>query len=132
MRIQVKDFMTSPVLTAVSNEKVGDVRGKMERNKIHAMPVVELERKLPGNEILIRGIVTMTDLVKVLDENLKVEEIMTSSSVHVLHKDSSAQSAARMMLKHKVHHLVVMDDGEIVGMVSSLDFAKLVAEHSLA
>jgi signal-transduction protein with cAMP-binding, CBS, and nucleotidyltransferase domain len=30
-----------------------------------------------------------------------------------------------------VHHVVVMDDGEIIGMLSSLDFVKLIAEHAL-
>ncbi|WP_417201408.1 CBS domain-containing protein [Bizionia sp.] len=35
------------------------------------------------------------------------------------------------MLRHDVHHMVVMDEGNIVGMISSLDFVKLVAEYSL-
>lgn len=54
---------------------------------------------------------------------------MTSSNVQVVHVNSTAQSARKMMLRHKVHHTVVMDEGEIKGMISSLDFVKLVAEH---
>ena len=56
---------------------------------------------------------------------------MTSSNVQVVHVDSTAQAAAKMMIRHNVHHIVVMDKGEIKGMVSSLDFVKLVAEHSI-
>ena len=54
-----------------------------------------------------------------------------ATMVHVVHKNSSAQAAAKMMLRHEVHHIVVMDDGEIIGIISSLDFVKLVAEHIL-
>ncbi len=35
------------------------------------------------------------------------------------------------MLKHNVHLIVVMDDKKIKGMIRSLDFVKLVAEHSV-
>jgi CBS domain-containing protein len=50
----------------------------------------------------------------------------------VIHIDSSVQAAAKMMLRHRVHHIVVMDDGRIEGIISSLDFVKLVAEQALA
>jgi signal-transduction protein with cAMP-binding, CBS, and nucleotidyltransferase domain len=36
-----------------------------------------------------------------------------------------------MMLRHNVHHIVVMDDGKIKGMISALEFVKLVAKHAL-
>lgn len=130
MRIQVKDFMSTPVITAVGESKVGEIRDLMKRKEIHAIPVVQYSKQLPQNKRIIQGIVTATDLNVGIDSNVSLDEIMTKN-VHVVHKDSSAQSAAKMMIKHKVHHIVVMDDGEIVGMISSLDFARLVAEHSL-
>ena len=68
---------------------------------------------------------------KEVSEDAAVKDVMNTSSVHVVHIDSSAQAAANMMLKHKVHHIVVMDEGEIKGMQSSLDFVRLVAEKVL-
>ncbi|MCH9822048.1 MAG: CBS domain-containing protein [Bacteroidetes bacterium] len=68
---------------------------------------------------------------KEVSEDAAVKDVMNTSSVHVVHIDSSAQAAANMMLKHKVHHIVVMDEGEIKGMLSSLDFVRLVAEKVL-
>ncbi len=130
MRIQVKDFMSSPVITAVGDRKVKEIRDLMKRKGIHAIPIIKYSKKLPQAEITIRGIVTVTDLSEKVSDKLSVKEIMTPN-VHILHKDTSVQSAAKMMLKHRVHHIVVMDDGEIVGMISSLDFVKLVAEHSV-
>ena len=130
MRIQVKDFMSSPVSTAVGENRVNEVRSLMDRKGIHAIPIIRYIKKLPDVEVAVRGIVTVTDLSKDIDGKSKVEEVMTPN-IHVIHKHSSARAAAKMMLKHKVHHLVVMDNGKITGMVSSLDFVKLVALHSL-
>ena len=130
MRIQVKDFMSSPVTTAVGKTSIQEIRILMKRHSIHAIPIIRYSKQLPEAEVIIRGIITTTDLYTEVKDKTSVEEIMTNK-VHIIHKDSNAQSAANMMLKHKVHHLVVMDEGKITGMISSLDFVKLVADHSL-
>jgi len=127
MRIQVKDFMTTSAIAAVRTDKVCKIREIMKTANIHAIPIVH---NSDGN-ILVRGIVTSTDLCRITDENLSVEEAFESSKVLVLATNASAKSAAEMMLKHHVHHLVVMEDGKLVGMISSLDFVKLVATHGL-
>ncbi len=129
MRIRVKDFMSSPVSTAIGTTPVSEVRAMMEKAGVHAVPIIQISKELPENKVTIRGIVTATDLGVGVADNALVEDVMTSG-VHVLHTDLSAGGAARMMLKKNVRHLVVMEDGEIVGIVSSLDFVKLVAEHN--
>jgi CBS domain-containing protein len=131
MRIQVKDFMSATVITATGENSVREVRALMKEKGIHAIPVISYSKDSSKAEMIIRGIVTATDINKGVDENATLENVMTASSVHVVHVDSTAQAAAKMMLKHKVHHIVVMHDGKIEGMISSLDFVKLVAEHSL-
>ncbi len=131
MRIQVKDFMSTPVTTAIGENSVREIRELMKEKGIHAIPVISYSKVTPQVEMTIRGIITATDISKKAHDNATVEDVMTSSSVHVIHVDSSAQAAAKMMLRHKVHHLVVMDEGKIEGMISSLDFVELVAEHSL-
>ena len=67
---------------------------------------------------------------EVVNPNEAVEQFM-SDRVSVVHPDSSAQSAAQMMIKKGVHHLVVMEEGAIVGILSSSDFVKLVSEYQL-
>jgi CBS domain-containing protein len=131
MRIQVKDFMSSPVTTAQGNNSVKEIRELMKLKGFNAVPVIQDTKQLPNSEISIRGIITATDLSKELDDNSTIENVMSSKRVYVTHKDSSAQSAAKMMLKHDVHHMVVMDEGKIIGMISSLDFVKLVSDYSL-
>lgn len=130
MRVQVKDFMTAPVKTLLVDSRVEDLRTLMEEQQIHAVPVTGIEKQLPANKLTVQGIVTASDLTHNVDGETPIRDIMTQR-VHVIHKDSSARAAARLMLKHKVHHLVVMHDGDIVGMVSSTDFVELVANHAL-
>ena len=129
MRIQVKDFMSTPVTTASGEISVREIRLIMKEKGIHAIPIISYSKEPSHEEMTIRGIITSSDINKEMHNNTAVEDVMTSSSVHVVHTNSSAQAAAKMMLRHEVHHMIVMDDGKIEGMISSLDFVKLVAEY---
>ncbi len=131
MRIQVKDFMSSPVTTAMGEQSVLEIRTLMEEKGINAIPIISYANDKLKVDMTIQGIITATDISNEVNDNTTVNDVMTSSNVSVTHIDSSAQSAAKMMLRHNVHHIVVMADGKIKGMISSLDFVKLVAEHEL-
>jgi len=131
MRIQVKDFMSAPVTTAMGEDNVLEIRTLMKENGIHAIPIISYTNDKLKVEMTIKGIITATDISKEVSDDATVEDVMTTSSVHVVHVDSSAKSAAKMMLKHKVHHIIAMENGEIKGIISGLDFVKLVAEYSL-
>ena len=131
MRIRVKDFMSNSVITAEGEISVGEIRKLMERERIHAIPILGPVEESIHIETALQGIVTVTDLCRVVDDTIPVKEVLITSLVHVISKNTGAKSAAKMMIKHKVHHLIVMEDGKIIGMVSSLDFVKLVAKHGL-
>jgi CBS domain-containing protein len=131
MRIQVKDFMSTPVTTAIADDNVLEIRTLMKEKGIHAIPIIKYSNDKLKVEMTIKGIITATDISKEVSDYATVDSIMTTTSFHVVHVDSSAKSAAKMMLKHDVHHIIAMEEGEIKGMISSLDFVKLVAEHSL-
>lgn len=126
MSVLVKDFMKSPVSTCVLQADVGRVRDLMRQKGFSAVPIVEIK----GEQILIRGIVTNTDLVGAFDDNVSVEQVMTHS-VYVVDPEASAQEAAKLMIRHKIHHLLVIEETRIVGMLSSLDFVRLVSDHTI-
>jgi CBS domain-containing protein len=131
MRIQVKDFMSAPVTAVMMDENIKEIRTLMKEKGIHAIPVVSYTNDGLKIEETIKGIITATDISEELNDDTTVQEVMTATKVHVVHVDASAKSAAKMMLKHNVHHVVAMENGEIKGIISSLDFVKLVAEHTL-
>ncbi|MCB0666093.1 MAG: CBS domain-containing protein [Saprospiraceae bacterium] len=121
MSMLVKEFMKSPVSTCILQSDVGKVRDLMRQKGFSAVPIVEIK----GEQILIRGIVTNTDLMGAFDDNVPIEQVM-SYGVYVVDPESTAQEAAKLMIHHKIHHLLVIEETRIVGMLSSMDFVRLV------
>jgi CBS domain-containing protein len=66
----------------------------------------------------------------VYDDNVNIQQVM-STKIFAVTPESSIQYAAKIMIDKKIHHLVVMDKGNLVGIVSSLDFVKLVEKSSI-
>jgi CBS domain-containing protein len=62
---------------------------------------------------------------RTLDDHT-VEEVMTRNLL-ALPGSASAREAAEMMRAHGVHRILVVEDGELVGIVSALDIANAVA-----
>jgi len=123
MRIQVKDFMTIPVVTTVPERDVAFVRELMERKEVHAIPIVEY-----NGDIEIKGIITATDLIGITDETIKAKDVMTRN-LKTISPEMSAQEAARLMLEKGIHHLIVLKDDQVAGIVSAMDFVRLVAKR---
>lgn len=118
--MRVEDIMSTPVSVTKRSVKVTYLKDLFTRKDINAVPVVET-----GGAIA--GIVSASDVAKCHDESLTVEDIM-SEHVHIALKNTRVKDAAAVMVKHKVHHLVVMEEGDVVGMLSSLDVMKAFAE----
>ena len=121
MSVLVKDFMKSPVSTCILQADVGKVRDLMRQKGFSAVPIVEIK----GEQILIRGIVTNTDLMGAFDDNVPIEQVM-SYGVYMIDPEATAQEAAKLMIHHKIHHLLVIEETRIVGMLSSMDFVRLI------
>lgn len=119
--MRVEDIMISPVVITKRNVTVANLKNRLDRKGISAVPVMEDD----GN---IAGIVSSRDLMAHHDESLHVEEVM-SGHVHVVLRNNQVKDAAKVMVKHGVHHLVVMEDGNVIGMISSMDIIKVYAEE---
>ncbi|HMP79973.1 MAG TPA: CBS domain-containing protein [Pirellulaceae bacterium] len=60
--------------------------------------------------------------------SIKVRELMVHDPITVS-GDDPVQEAARLMAHHRIHHLPVLDrEGILIGIISSLDIARCVAE----
>ncbi|HEX7123215.1 MAG TPA: CBS domain-containing protein [Gemmatimonadaceae bacterium] len=66
----------------------------------------------------------------VLDEHT-VEEAMTPA-VYSLPPDATVTEAADYMQRHNVHRVLVMKGRELLGIVTTTDVARAVAEHRLS
>ena len=59
-----------------------------------------------------------------------VDEVMTHDAI-ALSPNDSVVAAAALMRGHSIHRVLVVDDNILVGILSTLDLARAVAEHKL-
>jgi acetoin utilization protein AcuB len=131
---QVKDWMTSHVITVSSNCTLPDAYWLMLENKIRRLPVVE-----EGNLI---GMVAIKDLrqiepVKIAGfdvihisnmlSKLPVRQLMTENPKTIAPTDSLID-AARLMLKHKISALPVLEEDQLVGIITESDIFRAFVE----
>lgn len=121
MNVKIAEVMAKRVISAQPHHTLEHVRGLLRRNRVHALPVV-------GPDGEPRGIVTSADLVDDLKNGTPVSQFMTRD-VRTVPAYNDASVAARIMRKHKIHHVVVTHEKQIVGMISSFDLLKLVEGH---
>ena len=121
--MQVKDLIRTPVITCSTKTNVGEARDIMTIKKFSALPVVELHE----DQITLKGIISYHDLVGVYNDEINVQQVMTSNAT-VVSSDTDVKEAAKIMMEQKIHHLVVVDEGDVKGIISSFDYVRIVAE----
>jgi CBS domain-containing protein len=82
-----------------------------------------------GADVRARLEVTDAPEWNVLEEHT-AEELMTRS-LCALPPTTPVREAAESMLRAGVHRILVMDDGELLGVVTTTDIVKAVAQHGL-
>ena len=120
MNRKVVDVMAADVILAKPGDLVGGVRELMSAHGIHSLPVVDEENQLVG-------MVTSTDLMPGFSAKIPVSRIM-STHVYTVTPQADVSTAAQMMREYRVHHMVVTDGEKVVGVVSSLDLLRVLAE----
>lgn len=118
MGAKVQDLMASGVLVVKRDDTVGEVKNLMKAHDVHALPVVD-ENDHPV------GIVTAGDLLADSVPSMTVSRIMTPM-LHSVRRQTGARQAAHLMREHGIHHLVVVEEDRVVGILSSLDLLRLI------
>jgi len=118
--MRVEEIMNTPVAVTDPSVKVAQLKDTFNRKGISAMPVLNSDGS-------IAGIVTSCDLTAIHNESLLTRQIM-SPKVHICIRTNRVKDAAKTMVKHQVHHMVVMEDGKVIGMISSMDIVKVYSE----
>ncbi|NUN14924.1 MAG: CBS domain-containing protein [Myxococcales bacterium] len=121
MNIKIADIMSRVVVTAQLHHTVEHVRGIMDRNGIHAVPIVDTD----GHPL---GIVSSLDFLGGVKDGVHVGQVMTPDPV-VLTAYEDVHVAARVMRNRHIHHVLVTHEQVLVGIISSFDLLKLVEEH---
>ena len=123
--MQVRDGMSSMVLSIGPDHSVRDAARLMAERRVGAAVVVDPEA--PGV-----GIFTERDLLDSLGKGQdpdaeKVKDHLTSSLVYAS-PDWSLEEAAVAMVQGGFRHLVVLDGGQVTGVVSMRDIVRCWTE----
>jgi signal-transduction protein with cAMP-binding, CBS, and nucleotidyltransferase domain len=114
-------LMDKHVTTVDFNDSIANVEKIMNSRRLSFVVVLDSN----GNCF---GVISYTDILRfhVQNKNPKTErawELCTHKVIEVT-SDSSARDAAKLMIKNRIHHIVVTENQFIVGIVSSNDFVK--------
>ncbi len=115
----VSDVMTTNPIMILSTAPIPKAARIMLENKITALPVMENEKMV--------GILTNSDLLRFIIEEypslktqLPVNRYMTDDVV-TIEKDTSLLEAHRLMGTKRIRSLPVVDDGNLVGLITRTD-----------
>ena len=133
-RIQISKIMSTDVKTVNVTNTLHDVKQIFETAHIHHVPVVS------GDELI--GVISRTDLARISyvadasDKNLStamydvlsIEKVMVKNVVTV-DAHATVHEVTELFYNNDFHGLPVMDDGKIVGIVTTHDLLKFMLDH---
>ncbi len=137
--MRVKHLMSAPPATVAPGESLHVADGIMSMGVVRHLPVVK-EGALVGlvsqsdilrSPALLAPLFGLTVDSKAALRALRVEDAM-SSPVFTIGPDASVQDAAARLLDHRVGSLPVLEDGKLVGIVTTSDLLRAVADSAPA
>ena len=133
--MKVAELMQRNVRTVGSEASIAEVVLSLADAHVSGMPVVDKGGRMIGvisaSDVLTAEAEAESQNVgRQLLENTSVREIMTSRPFTVA-PDEDVREAARQMLYADVHRLFVAEEDRLVGVVSTTDIVRAVANGKL-
>lgn len=142
--LKLKDIMTRDVVSAAPDMTIREAMELLSERHVSGAPVVD------GGKVV--GVFSASDLLAFLAdlndvtpsltfrrrkgratplEDVTVDELMTRK-VQSLPPDCSVDEAAALMGAKQIHRVLVMRGKNLLGIVTTSDVAKAVAEHKIS
>lgn len=120
MNVKINDLMVTRVITMTPHQTAQHARELMEQHGIQSIPVLR-----DGEPV---GIVTASDLLSADSDSTPASKMM-STKLYTVPQYEKPSIAARIMRNHKLHHLLVTHEKQLVGVLSTYDLLRLVEDH---
>lgn len=124
--MQLREIMKREVISILPGSSVIAAARKMEEHNIGCLPVIK--------DGVLKGILTDRDIVlKVIAKGgdpsaMTVSDVM-QSHVITAGPDMDIPEALQLMSTHRIRRLPVQENGQVVGIVSVMDLARVVQEE---
>jgi len=127
--VAVREAMTEGILSCEEDAPLSAVAELMAARGVHCVVVTD------ATDIGVWGVISDLDLVAaagVRDLDAQSAGGSAVTPAVAISPGDTLQRAAQMMTEHAAAHLVVVDDesGRPVGVISTLDLARVLAERS--
>jgi acetoin utilization protein AcuB len=115
--MQIVNLMTSDPITINSHDTLSKAKAIMDVGGFRRVPVVDNGRLI--------GILTERDLRKYSGflESTRVNAAMRTALITITPHDT-VEDAARLMLRHKIGGLPIVDAGRLVGIITTTDLLR--------
>ncbi len=131
----VRKRMSSDPITIAAGTTITDALRIMRQNQVRRLPVLDDKGKLVGlvseMDLLYASPSPATSLsiyeMHYMLTRLEVDEVMTTDLVTVT-PDTLLEEAARIMADNKIGGLPVVEDGQLVGIITETDIFKVFLE----
>lgn len=110
--------MSAGLISIAEDRDLKTAEGLMKINKIRHLPVVNDQNELSG-------IISSKDIARAHDKSAAIKTLMTSP-VRVVKRSANVKVVIDMMLKHKICSVLVTDEDDVVGIVTTDDLLKLL------
>jgi len=128
-----KDLMRRDVFTVREDDRVDDLLESLLGKHIHGAPVLGSEGDLVGmvtQQDIFFSTMTRSAQGSTSAMPVRVESIMTAPAVSAS-EGTSVVSLCRMMHRLRIHHVPIVNDGKVTGIVGSLDICGAVSQKQL-
>lgn len=118
---KVSALMSTDLVTVTLHTPLGEAGALFRKHNIHHLPVTD-----PAGQLL--GIISKSDFLKILKLDLKaptVKDLMTSHLAK-LEPGDNLRTAANLFTLNRFHALPVVENGKLVGMLTTLDLIRLM------
>lgn len=149
---RVKDVLSKDLVAVSADDTLHDAIELMTENRVTSLPVLNGQGKCIG----VLSAADLIELSRELQDELRdygreknishewvldkldehdmtrrtVSEVMTREVATISH-EKRLTDAASAMLRHRVHHLPVVDgDGKMLGIISTMDLLSVLAESA--
>lgn len=123
-KMQVREAMSSPVISVNESEDMVQVANKMREQKVGAVIVIN-EHGLPVGIVTERDIVTRVVAEGVSPNTLFAGKIMTSP-LKMVEPEMPLMDAMRMMDKENIRRLGVIYKGDLVGVITDRSIIRFI------
>jgi CBS domain-containing protein len=119
--IFIEDIMVRDVASATLPGSRDEILKVLKNKHISGVPVIKDSK--------VVGIVTRTNLLQNPEEE-QLALLMTRNPI-TISPGSALQTAARLLLEHRIRRLPVVDEGKLVGLVTVADVVATIADMNI-